>query len=155
LAGREPTKGRQLGRLGPEPLELKLAAFRQVLARKRQIKALLLDQTAIAGLGNIYCDEALHAAAVHPLTRADTLDARQARRLLAGIQSTLNRAIRFNGTTLLDYRQPDGREGDFRRHHQVYGRAGGPCRGCKTPIVRELIAGRSTFFCPMCQPQGR
>jgi len=142
---------RGLGPLGPEPLELTATAFREVLARKRQIKALLMDQTAIAGLGNIYCDEALHAAGVHPLTRADEISSENAGRLLRAIKSVLRRAIRFQGSTLMDYRSADGEPGSFQRYHRVYGREGEPCRTCRTPIERIQVGGRSTHFCPRCQ----
>ena len=143
--------GKTLGGLGPEPLPMRLGPFRKILARRRQIKALLMDQRAIAGLGNIYCDESLHAAGVHPLRRAHTLDSKEAARLLQAIKSTLRRAIRLNGTTLVDYRRADGREGSFQNHHRVYGREGKPCRVCDERIRRIVAAGRSTFFCPVCQ----
>ena len=145
-------KGRTLGPLGVEPLETRPAAFRRLLNRQRQIKALLLDQRVIAGMGNIYCDEALHTSAIHPLTRAAGLSSTQAGRLLRAIKSTLNRAIRFNGSTLADYRQPDGSSGSFQRMHRVYHREGKPCKKCRTPIVRIIAAGRSSFFCLCCQP---
>ncbi len=145
--------GRTLGPLGPEPLELTPAAFARLTARSRQIKALLLDQRAIAGLGNIYTDEALHAAGIHPVTIAADLDAARCRRLLSAIQSTLRRAIRHRGTTLRDYRRPDGTPGDFGRFHRVYQREGCPCQGCGTTIKRIQVAGRSSFFCPCCQEQ--
>jgi formamidopyrimidine-DNA glycosylase len=137
--------------LGPEPLEITLALFGQVLRRPRQVKALLMDQAAIAGMGNIYCDESLHAAGIHPLTLADSLDAVRVRRLLRAIRTTLRRAIRFNGTTLMDYRRIDGEAGSFQRFHRVYGREGRPCRTCRAPVVRIQAAGRSTYFCKHCQ----
>lgn len=137
--------------LGPEPLELTAREFRRVLGRTRQIKALLMDQRAIAGLGNIYCDESLHAAGMHPLRRADSLDGEEAKRLLRCIKAVLRKAIRHNGTTLMDYRRPDGAEGSFQRHHRVYQREGKTCRDCGTQIERIVAAGRSTFFCPRCQ----
>ena len=143
--------GRKLGPLGVEPLETTAAEFRRLLNRRRQVKALLLDQRIICGLGNIYCDEALHAAGIHPLTRAEELETKRADRLLRAIKSTLNRAIRFNGSTLTDYRQADGSAGSFQKYHRVYQRAAMPCRKCGTPIQRILAAGRSTFFCPTCQ----
>lgn len=139
------------GGLGIEPLEATLAQFRAVLARRRQIKALLMDQVAVAGLGNIYCDESLHAARIHPLTRADRLNNEATARLLRAIKATLRRAIRFNGSTLMDYRDANGREGSFQKLHRVYQREGQPCRNCRTPIRCILAAGRSTFFCPRCQ----
>jgi len=151
LTGSERSIGKPLGEVGLEPLEVTPAAFRVALGRRRQIKALLMDQTVIAGLGNIYCDESLHAAGIHPLTRADTLRSERANRLLRAIKSILRRAIRFKGSTLQDYRDANGREGSFQKLHRVYQREGEPCRTCRTAIRRILAAGRSTFFCPRCQ----
>lgn len=155
LCGTEGPVDRPLRELGPEPLTLTPAGFRAVLQRRRQIKALLMDQYAIAGLGNIYCDESLHAARIHPLTRADRLDGEAAGRLLRVIKSTLRRAIRFNGTTFLSYRRANGEAGSFQKRLRVYQREGQPCRRCGTAIQRRLIAGRSTFFCPACQRLSR
>lgn len=138
-------------RVGIEPLQATAGEFRRVLTRRRQIKALLMDQSAIAGLGNIYCDESLHAARIHPLTLADRLKPESVNRLVRAIKTTLRRAIRFNGSTLMDYRDADGKEGSFQRLHKVYQREGNPCRECGTPIRRIQAAGRSTFFCPNCQ----
>jgi len=155
LTGSERSVGKPLGEVGLEPLEVTPAAFRVVLSRRRQIKALLMDQTVIAGLGNIYCDESLHTAGIHPLTRADTLRSERVARLLRAIRMTLRKAIRFNGSTLMDYRDADGREGSFQKLHRVYQREGEPCRTCRTPIRRIQAAGRSTFFCPKCQKKRR
>lgn len=138
-------------RVGMEPLEATVGEFRRVFGRRRQIKALLMDQSAIAGLGNIYCDESLHKAGIHPLTLADRLNPGTLERLVRAIKTTLRRAIRFNGSTLMDYRDADGKEGSFQRLHKVYQREGQPCRTCDTPIRRIQAAGRSTFFCPSCQ----
>lgn len=154
LAGGDRHVGRKLGEVGPEPLETTPAGFLRVLGRRRQIKALLMDQRMIAGLGNIYCDEALHAAGIHPLTRANTLDAMCAGKLLRAVKSTLRRAIRHNGSTMTDYRRADGQPGSFQKYHRVYRREGKPCRKCGTPITRIHAAGRSTFFCRCCQPRG-
>jgi len=151
LAGAERYVGRRLGPLGAEPLELKLGPFRAILMRGRQIKALLLDQSIVAGLGNIYCDEALFAARIHPLTRACELTGEQSDRLLRAIRAVLRKAIAHRGSTLMDYRQADGAEGSFQKHHKVYHREGKPCRRCGTPIIRLMAAGRSTFVCPSCQ----
>ena len=144
--------GKRLGRLGPEPLELAAKGFRRILASRRQIKALLLDQSKIAGLGNIYTDEALYAAGVHPMTPADALAEPIAGQLLRAIKQTLRRAIRARGSTLMDYRTVNGLEGSFQRQHRVYGRTGQPCHKCGAPIERIIVAGRSTCFCPRCQP---
>ena len=103
------------------------------------------------GLGNIYCDEALHAAGLHPLTKAGALDSRAAGRLLRAIKSTLRRAIRHKGSTMMDYRTASGANGSFQKYHRVYRRTDQPCRSCGTPIERIIAAGRSTFLCPKCQ----
>jgi formamidopyrimidine-DNA glycosylase len=152
LTGSKKYVGRRLSELGPEPLDLNLVGFVRLLNRSRQTKALLLDQRAIAGLGNIYCDESLHAAGIHPLTKADSLDRPRAHRLLRAIKTTLRKAIRHKGTTFLNYRRADGKPGSFLAHLRVYQRAGKPCHGCGTPIERLIAAGRSTFICPCCQP---
>lgn len=141
--------------VGPDPLTMTLPQFRQIILRHRQIKALLMDQRAIAGLGNIYCDESLYAAGIHPLTPARDLDDQRTKRLFEAIRTVLRRAIRFNGTTLLDYRGADGREGSFRGKLRVYQRAGASCYKCSSPIQRITAAGRSTFFCPHCQAKLR
>ncbi|MEK7757859.1 MAG: zinc finger domain-containing protein, partial [Planctomycetota bacterium] len=155
LTGSEQSIGKPLGEVGLEPLDVTPAVFRVTLGRRRQIKALLMDQTVIAGLGNIYCDESLHAAGIHPLTRSDTLRPERANRLLRAITTILRRAIRFNGSTLMDYRDADGREGSFQKLHRVYQREGEPCRTCRSPIRCIQAAGRSTFFCPRCQRKRR
>ncbi len=149
-----PLDGRATGLddLGPEPLAIAAAEFDRLLSRRRQIKALLLDQRTIAGLGNIYCDEALYAARIHPLTRAADLPTTQRRALWRAIRSILRQAIREGGSTLRDYRNVDGQEGNFQTRHRVYGRQGQPCRRCRAPIARILAAGRSTHLCPACQP---
>ncbi|MCG3129906.1 MAG: Formamidopyrimidine-DNA glycosylase [Phycisphaerae bacterium] len=145
--------GRFFGAVGPEPLELSFNDFRAILRRsRRRIKAALLDQSVIAGLGNIYADEALFDAGVHPLRRTDTLSDDEARRLLASIRKVLRRAIRCHGSTLSDYRRADGTEGDFQRFHRVYQKTGEPCPVCGTVIARLVAAGRSTHVCPRCQP---
>ncbi|MHC4234823.1 MAG: bifunctional DNA-formamidopyrimidine glycosylase/DNA-(apurinic or apyrimidinic site) lyase [Planctomycetota bacterium] len=137
--------------LGPEPLEISPTEFDRLMSRRRQIKALLLDQRAIAGLGNIYCDEALFAARIHPLTRAADIDPPGRRALLRAIRRILRQAIRHGGSTLRDYRTATGQEGSFQTRHRVYGREGQPCPRCRTPIERIQSAGRSTHICPSCQ----
>lgn len=143
--------GKRILAAGPEPLELTSKQFRLVLRRSRRIKALLMDQQAIAGLGNIYCDESLHAAGIHPISRADALDVDASRLLLRSIKRILKRAIAHQGSTLMDYRTADGSEGSFQKQHRVYQRAGCPCRRCGAMIERTVVAGRSTFYCPSCQ----
>jgi formamidopyrimidine-DNA glycosylase len=142
------------GNMGPEPLATRPSQLAKRLARTtRAVKNALLDQTVIAGLGNIYVDESLFAAGIHPLTRANALSAGQVGRLSRSIKSTLRRAIRHRGSTLRDYRDADGAPGGFQSLHRVYGREGKPCRNCSTPVERIVLGGRSTHFCPRCQPR--
>jgi len=138
--------------LGPEPLELSAAQFARLLDRPRQIKALLLDQRAVAGLGNIYTDEALFAAGIHPLTSAADLTLPQRRALWRAVRRILRQAVRAGGSTLRNYRTADGDEGSFQTRHRVYGRTGQQCHNCGTQIQRLLAAGRSSHVCPTCQP---
>lgn len=146
-----PAGGRGLGELGPDPLAMTWPQFRDVLRRRRQIKALLLDQTAIAGLGNIYADESLFAAGIHPQTRASDLGESAGRRLYRAVRRTLQAAIRAGGSTIRDYRDGLGENGWFQLRHRVYGREGRPCRRCRSPIQRLAAAGRSSHVCPACQ----
>lgn len=148
-----PWTGRRLPPVASDPLTMPLSAWRQALARRRQIKALLLDQRPISGVGNIYCDEALHRAGIHPLTRAADLDARAVRRLREALRRVLSAAIRAGGSSINDYRDADDAPGWFQIRHRVYGRAGKPCRRCGTPIEKRVVAGRGTHLCPRCQPE--
>lgn len=140
-------------RLGPEPLgSFSAAAFGDRLARRQApVKAVLLDQRAIAGVGNIYADEALWRARIHPLQPAATLDTRQVRALHRGVRAALHAGIARQGATLRDYRAPDGSEGGMQDEFRVYGRDGEPCLRCGRPIAKTRVAGRGTHFCPRCQ----
>ncbi len=141
--------------LGLEPLSEVFtpeALARLLAGRARQIKPLLLDQSLIAGIGNIYADESLFRAGIHPMRRADTLTPEEVVRLHVAIQAVLEVGIEHGGTTLGRHQDVWGQAGWNRAHLQVYGRAGEPCLRCGTPIVRMVIAQRSTHFCPMCQP---
>jgi formamidopyrimidine-DNA glycosylase len=139
-------------RMGPEPLTLRLGQLATRLARTtRAIKNVLLDQTVIAGIGNIYADEALFAARIHPLRRANELAEDEVRRLNRAVKLTLRRAVRHRGSTLRDYVDAEGVGGAFQNLHRVYDRAGEPCRSCRRPIERVVLGGRSTHFCPRCQ----
>lgn len=136
--------------LGPEPLEAALtpSRFHAMLAdRKRQLKPLLLDQTFIAGLGNIYVDEALWEARLHPLAAASGLSRRQAGELLRAIRKVLRAGIRRNGASI-DWVY---RGGEFQNHFNAYQRTDEPCLRCGTPISRMVIGQRGTHFCPKCQ----
>ncbi len=144
------------GYLVPEPLEDGFTAARlgEMLARRRgRIKPLLLNQRFLAGLGNIYTDEALWQAGVHPLRQADTLTPAEVRRLHRGIRAVLQAAIESGGTTLPDagYQQADGRWGEFAVRLAVYGRAGQPCSRCGVGVERIKVSQRGTHFCPCCQ----
>jgi len=142
----------ELAALGPEPLDIPAGDLAALLKRRKaRIKAVLLDQTALAGIGNIYADEMLFEARIHPRKRASSLSRPAVERLHASMRGTLARAIEEGGSTLQDYRDADGREGSFQDSHKVYGRGGEPCPVCGTAIRRTIVAGRSTHFCPRCQ----
>ena len=144
--------GAQDAGMGPEPLALRPAQLAKRLGRTtRAVKNALMDQRVVAGLGNIYVDESLFAAGIHPLARADALTADQVARLNRAIKATLRRALRHRGSTLRDYRDADGESGAFQKLHRVYDREGEPCRVCRKPIERIVLGGRSTHFCPKCQ----
>jgi formamidopyrimidine-DNA glycosylase len=143
-------------RMGPEPLLVRAGQLAARLARtKRAIKAALLDQTLIAGLGNIYVDESLFESGIHPLTRSHRLTSEQTARLTRAIKSVLRKAIRHRGSTLRDYRDAAGEVGGFQNCHRVYDRAGKPCLKCGTRIERTLVGGRSTHWCPNCQARSK
>ncbi|NLX23953.1 MAG: bifunctional DNA-formamidopyrimidine glycosylase/DNA-(apurinic or apyrimidinic site) lyase [Phycisphaerae bacterium] len=145
--------GRRLPPAGRDALDLPLNVFRAALTRRRQIKALLLDQQPIGGMGNIYCDESLFRAGVHPTVRASDLDAATVRRLHAAIRRVLTEAVRAGGSSISDYRTAENTLGYFQRRLRVYGRAGQPCLKCGAVIERLVVAGRGTFVCPQCQRQ--
>ncbi len=127
-------------------------ALRQILAARRGcLKALLLRQDLLCGLGNIYADEALHRAGLHPARSAAGLVEADFSRLAVGIVSVLEEALAFRGTTLLDYRSGDGEKGAFAQYLRVYGRCGRPCRTCGASVETIRVAGRTTAFCSRCQ----
>jgi formamidopyrimidine-DNA glycosylase len=139
--------------MGPEPLTLRASDFAKRLSKTtRAIKNILLDQSVIAGLGNIYVDESLFKAGIHPLSAGDKLSNQQIATLNRAIKFTLKKAIKHRGSTLRDYFDANGNPGGFQKLHSVYDRADLPCRKCKTPIERFVLGGRSTHFCPHCQP---
>lgn len=140
--------------LGPEPLELDAKAFTQLFAarpRRTAIKALLLDQKFIAGLGNIYVDEGLFGARIRPDTPAHKLTKPRLVRLHASLTDVLTRAIAENGSSFSDYRDARGNAGAFQNSFAVYGRKGEPCNACGTSLRGATIGGRSTVYCPRCQ----
>jgi formamidopyrimidine-DNA glycosylase len=146
---------RESARLGPEPLERGLTGHgfhRRLSASRSPIRSWLLDQTRIAGIGNIYASEALFRAEIHPMRPAATLEYWESAKLLASIRRVLTEAIRARGTTLRDYRTASGNTGGFGPSLRAYGKEGAPCLRCKTPIERIVFGNRSAFFCPNCQP---
>jgi formamidopyrimidine-DNA glycosylase len=139
---------------GPEPLtpEFTAAKLNEVIKNKKlKIKALLLDQKRIAGLGNIYVDEALWAARIAPTRLANSLKPREVTLLWRSIQQIITEAIEYRGTTFNNYVDSSGRKGNFSKHLKVYGRAGEKCHRCGAVIKKEKVAGRGTHFCPCCQ----
>jgi formamidopyrimidine-DNA glycosylase len=141
-------------RLGPEPLG-RLSAERlagRLEGRRAPLKSALLDQRTVAGLGNIYVDEALWQSRLHPLRPAGTLDPPELARLHRAIRSVLRKGIERQGSTLRDYALPDGAYGRMQDEFRAYGRGGEPCARCGTLLERVTVGGRTTTFCPRCQP---
>jgi formamidopyrimidine-DNA glycosylase len=142
-------------RVGDEPLDALFTAARlgeRLAGRRTSLKAALLDQRTLAGIGNIYADEALWRAKLNPLRPAASLDRAELRRLHRAIRAALEHGLARQGSTLRDYRLPDGSGGSMQDEFRVYGRGGEPCDRCGTPISRTHVAGRTTWFCPTCQP---
>jgi len=139
-------------RLGPEPLEVSFDEFHARLRnRTTSIKALLLNQKFLAGIGNIYADEALFLAGIHPLAIASRIHADRAAKLLQAIRDVLTLAIEHRGSSISDYVDAEGKRGDFQSMHRVYGREGEACVHCSAPIKKIVVAQRGTHFCSRCQ----
>jgi formamidopyrimidine-DNA glycosylase len=141
-------------RLGVEPLSQALTAeelCRLASGRRAPLKSFLLNQTGIAGIGNIYADEALHRAALHPLSPAGSMKAEDCERLREGIVATLEAGLRSGGASVDDYRDARGERGAMQDEFLVHTREGEPCPRCGAEIRRIVVAGRSTYFCPSCQ----
>ena len=141
-------------RLGPEPLAPSFTSARLariVAGRRAPIKAVLLDQRRIAGIGNIYADEALWRARIHPRRPAGELDAPEIAHLHRAVRAALRRGVELNGSTLRDYVTPDGEGGGMQHEFHVYGRLGDPCDRCGRPIERIVVGGRGTWLCSRCQ----
>ncbi len=144
------------GRLGPDAQRIDEAQFLGALKNRRgAIKSWLMNQQFLSGLGNIYADEALFLGRVHPLTQAGRLSPEAAHRLYRAVRKVLDHAVALQGTSFRDYIDIDGRPGNFLPRLRVYQRTGEPCRRCRRPIRRLIVAGRSTHFCPKCQPRPR
>ena len=141
-----------LAKIGPEPLDDTFTATLlqdRLQSKSRMLKPLLLDQQFIAGMGNIYTDEALHRSGLHPLRRSDTLNEGETEALWRGIRNALYDGIRHNGASI-DWVY---RGGEFQNHFRVYQRAGDSCKVCGTPIQRIIVGQRGTYLCPSCQPE--
>ena len=139
-------------RVGPEPWDIDRREFRSRLARSRRaVKAILLDQTVVAGVGNIYADEACFAARIDPRRAGNALRPVESDRLLRSMRTVLTRAIESRGSSIRDYVDGSGERGGFQNEFNVYGRGGEPCVVCGRPIECVRLAGRSTHYCPRCQ----
>ena len=138
--------------VGPDALKLEFAAFFLALKKRRgPIKPILLNQSFLSGVGNIYADEALYAARIHPRARAYRISDKRAKELYAQIQQILRLAIEHRGSSISNHVDACGEPGEFQQMHAVYGRAGEPCLRCGTPIRRIVLGQRGTHYCPRCQ----
>ncbi|MGC1485478.1 MAG: bifunctional DNA-formamidopyrimidine glycosylase/DNA-(apurinic or apyrimidinic site) lyase [Candidatus Acidiferrum sp.] len=146
----------ELRAFGADPLEISAAEFvKQTRFRRARIKALLLDQSFLRGVGNIYADESLWRAKIHPARLGASLRIEQAATLHRVLRDILQKAIVMRGSSISDFLDADGQPGEYQRHHRAYGREGRGCFRCGAIIRRAIVAGRSSYFCPKCQPLPR
>jgi formamidopyrimidine-DNA glycosylase len=146
----------ELKGFGADPLEVSKEEFAsRIHGRRARIKALLLDQGVLRGVGNIYADESLWRAKVHPARLGAKLSRKQAETLWRVLQEILRKAIVLRGSSISDFLDATGEPGEYQRHHRAYGREGKSCYRCKSLIRRAIVAGRSSYFCPKCQPSPR
>ena len=145
--GLEPSR---VARLGPDALDAPELAT-ELLRRRAPVKAVLLNQSVFSGVGNIYADEALFRARIHPRRRADRLSADRAARLISIVREVLAEAVEHRGSSVSDYVDTEGRRGSFQDRHRVYAREGLPCVDCGTPVRKTVVAQRGTHYCPKCQ----
>lgn len=156
FASREALLTRRWAELGEDALTIESAALHAALrATKRGMKATLLDQSVLAGLGNIYVDELLFACGIHPMKRASSVDLAAVEWMIVEMRRILHEAIGAGGSTLRDYVDADGGVGSFQERHKVYGRAGAACLRCGATLRSSQAGGRTTVFCPNCQPRRR
>jgi formamidopyrimidine-DNA glycosylase len=142
----------ELTRFGVDPLEMSKTQFAQIIrSRSARIKSLLLDQRVLRGVGNIYADESLWKARIHPARLGSRLTPAQVSLLHRALQQILRRAIVLRGSTISNFADTDGLAGEYQQHHRVYGREGQPCYRCGKSVRRAIVAGRSSYFCPGCQ----
>lgn len=142
-----------LSGIGPDALDATIvqASLEAISSTNKTVKSVLLDQSVVAGVGNIYCDEALFAARIHPARRLSTLSSAELGRVCRAVSKTLKAGIESGGTTLRDYRRPDGSTGSHQTELLCYARSGLPCVRCSTLLVRGVVAGRTSTWCPACQ----
>ena len=146
----------ELSGFGADPLEVSKEEFAdRICGRRARIKALLLDQSVLRGVGNIYADESLWKAKIHPARLGANLSRKQTHTLRRVLQDILRKAIVLRGSSISDFLDAEGEPGEYQRHHRAYGREGKNCCRCKTLIRRAIVAGRSSYFCPRCQPSPR
>jgi formamidopyrimidine-DNA glycosylase len=146
----------ELTGFGADPLEVTKEEFAdRICGRRARIKAMLLDQSVLRGVGNIYADESLWRARVHPAKLGAKLSRKQAETLRRVLQDILQKAIVLRGSSISDFLDAEGEPGEYQRHLRAYGREGKSCYRCKTPIRRAIVAGRSSYFCPRCQVSPR
>jgi formamidopyrimidine-DNA glycosylase len=146
----------ELMAFGADPLLVSAEEFASsIRSRNAQIKALLLDQSVLRGVGNIYADESLWRAKIHPIRRGAELSKKQVQTLRRVLQDVLRKAILARGSSISDFLDAEGEPGEYQRHHRVYGREGKRCYRCGAAIRRVIVAGRSSHFCPKCQPAPR
>ncbi len=146
----------ELKRFGADPLLITASEFvTQFSSRRSRIKSLLLDQSVLRGVGNIYADEGLWRAKIHPAKVAAAVSKEKIKTLRRVLQAILQKAIVLRGSTIADFQDGDGEPGEYQRHHRAYGREGRPCYRCGALIRRTIVAGRSSYYCPKCQPAPR
>src|SRR6516162_3820571 len=146
----------ELTRFGADPLEVSKEEFaRRIRERCARIKALLLDQGVLRGVGNIYADESLWRAKIHPARVGTKISKKEAGTLRKALREILQKAIVMRGSSISDFLDATGEPGEYQRHHRAYGREGKKCYRCGTLIRRGIVAGRSSYFCPKCQPAPR
>ncbi|PYT76883.1 MAG: bifunctional DNA-formamidopyrimidine glycosylase/DNA-(apurinic or apyrimidinic site) lyase [Acidobacteria bacterium] len=146
----------ELTRFGADPLEVSKEEFvKRIRERRARVKALLLDQSVLRGVGNIYADESLWRAKIHPAQLGAKLAPKQAESLWRALQEILRKAIVLRGSSISDFLDAEGEPGEYQRRHRAYGREGKACQRCSTAIRRGIVAGRSSYFCPQCQPAPR
>ncbi|MCY4149977.1 MAG: bifunctional DNA-formamidopyrimidine glycosylase/DNA-(apurinic or apyrimidinic site) lyase [Gammaproteobacteria bacterium] len=150
----DPYRHERLSKFGVEPLELDFTGaylHRMSRTRKLAVKAFIMDQSVVVGVGNIYASESLFMAGIHPRRKCSRISISRYNKLAGEIQSVLTKSINMGGTTIQDFVGTDGRPGYFEQQLLVYGRCGEPCRHCGRTITTRVIAQRSSFFCPQCQ----